>query len=419
MDRLLGGLFVGDNVVWYDDAGSLSSLFIQNFVYASQEQGKPIFYVTFNRSPRNLVDKLGSLAKSPKLTIVDCFTNGKGAGSNVFSKFYDENLDALNCRVIQVETPQDIANFTKTFYGLFEEVKDDVRFVFETLTGMAELWGGEDHIVRFYSHSCPRLYELNTIAYWLMEKKAHSSRVRARINHVAQVAIELSVKRGMTSLTLLKAENRQTDEINKPYHYWSRDLDVTFEADRRTTGKLELGARLKTLRTKRGLSQTELAKLVGLTSGTISQVESSQIYPSLPALLKIAEVLSVEVSAFFQKSGEFPDPVVFKRDEAIEVRFPNLPVESIKARLLAPFDFETHAEPYLIEVAPQAHLPSHFFIHKGEEIGYVLKGTLQMNLAKGMHTVQEGDVVYLTRDIPVQWKNPGPKIAKIFWVKMK
>ena len=24
----------------------------------------------------------------------------------------------------------------------------------------------------FYSHACPRLYELNTIAYWIMEKNA-------------------------------------------------------------------------------------------------------------------------------------------------------------------------------------------------------------------------------------------------------
>jgi transcriptional regulator with XRE-family HTH domain len=325
----------------------------------------------------------------------------------------------LSCRIVQVEAPQDIAEFTKTFYGLFEGTKDDVRFVFESLTGMQELWGGEGHIIEFYSHSCPRLYELNTIAYWLMEKEAHSRRLRARINQIAQVAIELSVKRGVTSLNVLKAEHRQTDSINKPYHYWSKDLDVTFETDKRATGRLELGVRLKTLRKKRGLSQTELAKLVGLTSGTISQVESNRIYPSLPALLKIAEVLSVEVSTFFRKSGGLADRVVFKPDNGIETKLPNLAAESIGAKLLTPFDFDTHAEPYLIEIPPQAHLSSHFFVHKGEEVGYVLTGRLQIHMEKGVYTAQEGDVIYLSRDIPLQWKNPGPDIAKIFWVKIK
>ncbi|MBW2721542.1 MAG: hypothetical protein JRC67_04865, partial [Deltaproteobacteria bacterium] len=27
LDRLLGGLYIGDNVVWHDDAGSLASVF--------------------------------------------------------------------------------------------------------------------------------------------------------------------------------------------------------------------------------------------------------------------------------------------------------------------------------------------------------------------------------------------------------
>ena len=84
---------------------------------------------------------------------------------------------------------------------------------------MQELWGREEYILDFYSHSCPRLYELNTIAYWIMEKRAHSPRLRARVNQITQVAIDLSVKRGKTSLTVLKAEKRHLDTLNKPFNY--------------------------------------------------------------------------------------------------------------------------------------------------------------------------------------------------------
>ena len=419
LDRLLDGLYIGDNVVWHDDAGSLASVFCLSFIQASQAQDKSLIYVSFDRSPKNLLEKLGPLAESRYLTILDCFTYGKGAGSEIFLKFYEEREDKWPCRIIKVDEPRRVDKVMDAFYGIHSTMEGDVRFVFESLTGMQELWGGEEHILTFYSHSCPRLYELNTIAYWIMEKGAHSSRLKAQINQIAQVAIDLSVKRGTTSLTILKAEKRSLDNLDKPHNYWSKDLNVTFDADRRTTGRIDLGMRLKRLRIKRGLSQTQLAKHVGVTPSTISQVESDLIYPSLPALLKIAEVLSVEVSSFFQGQEDVTNRMIFPSSEAVGIKFPDLPAESISAKLLTPLDFDCKAEPYLIEIPPHKTLLSHFFIHKGEEVGYLLSGKLQMKLGKAVYSARAGDVIYLTSEMPSQWKNPGPGVVKLFWIKVK
>lgn len=419
LDRLLGGLFIGDNVVWHDDAGSLASVFGLNFIQASQAQKRPLIYVSFDRSPRNLLEKLGPLADNPFLTILDCFTFGKGSGSSVFLRFYEETKSELPCRIIRVDEPQKVDKVMDAFYGVHATMEGDVRFVFESLTGMQELWGGEEHILNFYTHSCPRLYELNTIAYWVMEKRAHSPRLRAQINQIAQVAIDLSVRRGRTSLTILKAEKRNLDTLNKPHNYWSKDLNITFDIEKRTTGRIDLGMRLKELRMKRGLSQTELAKLVGVTPSTISQVESNLIYPSLPALLKMAEVLSVKITSFFQESEEVTKRVIFPAAEAVEIKFPDLPEGNIYGRLLTPLDLEPKAEPFLIEIPPEKNLPSHFFIHKGEEIGYLLSGKLQLKLEKAVYTVHTGDVIYLTLEMPSQWKNPGPAMARLLWLNIK
>ena len=73
---------------------------------------------------------------------------------------------------------------------------------------------GEDAILKFYSRACPRLYELDTIAYWIMDKGAHSERLRASINQIAQVAIELSISRGKSALTIRKADKRKPDALN-------------------------------------------------------------------------------------------------------------------------------------------------------------------------------------------------------------
>ena len=419
LDHLLGGLYVGDNVVWYDDAGSLAAVYCLNFIQVSQAQNRPLIYVSFDRSPKNLIEKLGPLANNRKLFILDCFTYGKGLGSGVFLKFYENKKSKWPCQIIRVDEPRKINQVMDSLYGIHATLVDDVRFVFESLTGMQELWGGEENLINFYSHSCPRLYELNTIAYWIIEKRAHSPRLRAQINQIAQVVIDLSVKRGKTSLTILKAEKRDLDTLNKPFHYWSKDLKISFDSEKRSTEWLHLGKRLKEFRTKRGLSQTELAKFVGVTPSTISQVESNFIYPSLPALLKIAEVLDVELSSFFTESVDMINRMIFPEGKAVDIKLPNLSEGNIHAKLLTPVDFKPKAEPYLLEIQPNKSLPAHFFIHKGEEIGYLLSGKLQLKLGKSVYNVRSGDVIYFTSEIPSQWKNPGPTTARLLWIKIK
>jgi transcriptional regulator with XRE-family HTH domain/KaiC/GvpD/RAD55 family RecA-like ATPase len=419
LDLLLGGLFIGDNVVWHDDAGSLAPVFCLNFLQASQLEEKPIIYVSFDRSPKNLLDKLGDLANYPGLIILDCFTNGKGGGSDFFLKFYEDAEPAPPCRLIKVEEPREPEKFMDLLYGVHGSLQGDVRFIFESLTGMQELWGSEDRLLAFYSHSCPRLYDLNTIAYWVLEKNAHSARFRAQINQIAQVAIELTIKRGTTSLTILKAENRGPEEFHKPHAYWTRDLTVVFDDERGTGGRIDLGLRLKEYRLRRGLSQTELAKLVGVTASTISQVESNLIYPSLPALMKMAEVLAVDLTSFFEERQEGAARLIFTAADQVQVKFPNMPEGALQARLLYPVDFQVKAEPYLIEITPRETLPGHFFFHKGEEVGYLMSGRLQVRVGKGVFNLKTGDVIYLTSDIPGEWRNPGPAVARLLWVKVK
>lgn len=418
LDRILGGLIIGDNVVWYDDAGSLAWEFCLNLIIASHKENKPIIYVSFDRSPRNLLEKLGPMAEDPNLTIIDCFTYGKGSGSDIFLRFYYESRPDWPCRIIRIDEPKHVGQVMDVIYGVISDSTDDVRLVFESITGMQELWGGEDHILNFYTHSCPRLYELNTVAYWVLEKNAHSSKLRAQINQVAQVAIELSIKRGTTFLKVLKAEKRGTDNLHRPFNYWTKDSVITFEVEKRTSGKIELGQKLKELRVKRGVSQSEVAKQIGVTPSTISQIEGNLIYPSLPALVKMAEVLSVEVSSFFQTESAARKKQVFTASEAISYRIPDVPVESISARILTPLDVGQKAEAYLLEFFPNKKLMHHFFAHRGEELGYVLSGRVHVTLQNTVHKVKAGDVIYLTSEVPTQWINPGPGVARLLWLKI-
>ena len=336
LDALLGGLFIGDNVLWYDDAGSMASAFYMNFIQESMNQGKSIIYVSFDRSPKNLLENLGPLAESQNLTLLDCFTNGKGDGSGVFNKFYEKDGAQWPYPVIKVNEPAKPAKVAEAIYSLHQTLSSDVRFVFESLTGMQDLWGGEENVLKFYSRTCPKLYELDTIAYWLLEKGAHSNRLKAGINQIAQVAIDLSIKRGKNYLTVLKAERRVSEELNKPAAFISDGIRITFDADRRAIIAFDLGTRIKTLRQQQGLSQKELAGLIGVTPSTISQIESNLIYPSLPALFKIAQNLTVDVSSLFSGVKEVHKSPVYAEKSAVNIRFPDMPKGSIFGKMMVP-----------------------------------------------------------------------------------
>jgi transcriptional regulator with XRE-family HTH domain len=418
LDRILGGLLVGDNVIWYDDAGSLVWAFCINLIKASESRNKPVIFVSFDRSPRNLLEKLGPLAENPALTILDCFSWGKGKGSDVFLRFYYETRPDWPCRIIRVDDPRQISQVMDVIYGLIADSDQDVRLVFESITGMQELWGGEDQFLHFYAHSCPRLYELNTVAYWIIEREAHSTRLRAQVNQIAQVAIELSIKRGTTFLNVLKADRRGTENLHKPFKYWTKDSLITFEDENRASGKLQVGQMIKEVRMKRGLSQSELAKLVGVTSSTISQVESNLIYPSLPALVKMAEVLSVQVSSLFGAEPVSTPKVVFSPSDSIPVRLQDVSNDSISARVLTPVDFQSKCDLYLLEIQPGKKLSHHFFAHKGEELGYLISGRLQMSISNTVHKLKTGDAVYLSSEIPSHWVNPGPSVARLLWISV-
>ncbi len=418
LDALLNGLYIGDNVVWHDDAGSLADVFCLNFIRMSESQKKPVIYVTFDRSPKNLAEKLGDLADYESLVILDCFSHGKGAGSDIFLKYYGEKGGSLACRIQQMKSPGDPESVMEAIGAIHAGFSGDVRLVFESLTGMQELWGSEEAVIRFYAHSCPQLYELNTIAYWILEKHAHSTRQRAQINRIAQVAIELSVKRGITSLAVLKADKRDLEAQNRPYVYWAKASDVRIDTDKGTSWRLDIGRRLKDMRKRQGLSQAELSRRVGVTPSSISQVESSQIYPSLSALIKMADVLGVDVQSFFKETGPAGRRVVFQASEAAEVKSKRVG-ETMLIRRLTPADFEGKGEAYLVEIPPGSSSNAHFLECKGEEMGYVVSGELCFKMEETDIQCREGDVISFTRTAPVAWSNVGSTMACLFWTVIR
>ena len=419
LDSLLGNLSIGDNVLWYEEESSLCSPFCLQFIRASLADRKPTVYVSFDRSPKNVVSFLGPLAENQHLTVLDCFTNGKGDRSEVFSRFYEKDGAQWPYRVIRVNDPADPAQVAEAIYGLHAGLSGDTRFIVDSLTGMQDLWGGEEPTLKFYARTCPRLYELDTIAYWIIEKNAHSGRLKANINKIAQVVIDLAVKNGRPSLRILKAEERQSRHLNEPQTFSCEGMEVSFEQPRLLPGSFDLGARIRVVRARQGISQRELAEKAGVTPSSISQVEKNQIFPSLPALFRLAEGLSVPVGAFFEGQTETLREGVFPAGSGLGVDLVRGARGVIEGeRLLPPGLPGAGVEACLLRIQPGGRLHGHFFQHRGEEIGCMLGGRLHLRLHGQVREMGPGDAVYLRRETPERWENAGGEVAELFWVRI-
>lgn len=57
-----------------------------------------------------------------------------------------------------------------------------------------------------------------------------------------------------------------------------------------------------------------------------------------------------------------------------------------------------------------------FIEHVGEEVGYVLEGTVELTLGDDRYTVAEGDAFTFSSHIPHGYRNVGTSVARILWV---
>ncbi len=418
LDRIITGLYIGDNVLWHDVAGTLALDFCLEFIRSSRAQNKSIVYVSFDRSPKNLIEKLGKLAENQQLTVLDCFTNGKGDNAEIFNKFYEKDGAQWPYQVIKITHPENPDAVLEAILGLHKTLVNDVRFVFESLTGMADLWGGEDKVIRFYSRTCPRLYELDTIAYWILEKEAHSNRLKAHINQIAQVVIDLSVDQGRTCLTVIKTENRSPGILGKPLCYWFEENEFLVEEEIQSPVQNDLGGIIRGVRKSQGMSQKELAGLVGVTPSNISQIETNQVFPSIPALYKIATHLSVHVGSFFQDPARI-DSVAFHPGQKIAVQMSKGFEKKLEIYQLTPLDFKGKAQVFEVIIYPGAKINSHFFQYKGEEIGCLTSGSVQMVYQEQRHDLEPGHTVYFRTDTPSQWLNKTKDTVRMIWITLK
>ena len=416
LDNLLGGLRRGDNLVWETEAGTYIDLFAEKFIHHSLNLAHSVVYVSFNRSPMTISQRLKEFPNLRNLTLVDCFTSGKGNNDQTFSRFYSMHKDSFEHSVVQIEQPDDISNFKEVLNRIEEEKGGGTRYIFDSLTGMQALWNDETKTYRFFTYACPRLFDLKTVAYWILEKEAHTSVFRANLRHVTQIAIDLSCKDEQSFLKVGKVEGRVSSSLYKPQKFEVWEDSIVFkQAEIREL--IDLGSKVKTLRQRRGLSQKELANKTGHSASFVSQLERNLISPSIDSLVQLSDKLNVQLAYFFpQQTQSVNNSTIFRKNQRTDCMPDGSFTSDVKCQRLTSDTNNRRMAALMITLPEGGQISGHPFLRKGDELIIITKGELEISIKNKKYILREGDTVYLSSVVPQYWRNVGEVSAQAIWV---
>lgn len=402
LDELLGGLRYGDNVVWEVD-GPEESPFVDAFLRGSK--GSPLLYVSFHVSPEAILDRFRTVWDRDRFVLLDCFTDGLAGGDPAVASFYRRSRPSP-ARVERVAAPTAPQAVNELLAELELDLGRGARYVFDSLTGIEELWGREEALSLFL-RSCPRLYALRTAAYWLLQRAAHDASFLARLRHVTQVVLELGEADGITFLRVAKAQARSPGVAGRSARvaYQGKAIRLLPQPP---PAERPVGELLKSHRVARGLSQAELARRIGISPSALSQAERGVSGLSSATAERAREILGV---AHEQARGA-PPPYRVRRRGAIE---PRRVAPGMLAEVLA--DTPAHRI-LLVRVAPQASGHRTPFATKREEVVAVLRGILEVRVGESQEVLHAGDTILLSEEPVSSWRNPGPEEAEVLWAML-
>jgi transcriptional regulator with XRE-family HTH domain len=172
----------------------------------------------------------------------------------------------------------------------------------------------------------------------------------------------------------------------------------------------KLGKKIQQHRIDKGLTLQELAEKTGFTKGYLSKIENSEKAPPVSTLINLAKALNVSMSEIFGETDERNLICLVKRAER-RIIARDGSVFGYAYQTLAHKFHNKHMDPYFLTL-PLEPRENVLFQHKGEEIIFVLGGTMKFFHGEKEFIVEEGDCIYFDGSLPHYGVCQGNKEVK-------
>lgn len=176
---------------------------------------------------------------------------------------------------------------------------------------------------------------------------------------------------------------------------------------------VNIGLEIKKLRTEKGITLKELSEKCELSVGFLSQLERGLTTIAVDSLERIAWVLEVHLTHFFDYPHKRKDKVLRSYEqEIIDIEEGSFIKYSLSSNLE-----NKQLVPRLIEILPQRKEEKILsYKHEGEEFVYVLEGILTVYINGERNEVYPGDSVHMESNISHNWANYTNKKVKLLAV---
>lgn len=172
---------------------------------------------------------------------------------------------------------------------------------------------------------------------------------------------------------------------------------------------------LKLLRVQSGMTLEQLAADSGLTRSYLSKVERGLSNPSIASAMTIAKALSVSVEQLFGETT-YEEAITISRAKAGTAGDP-----STYLSLVAGHNQNRSMRAFIVRpgvTGGRGRLMTH---HEGEEILFVLTGSIELQMGKRKETLRVGDCVHFDSTIPHKLTSitPGKSSALVVIAERK
>lgn len=183
----------------------------------------------------------------------------------------------------------------------------------------------------------------------------------------------------------------------------------------------DVGARLRALRTRQGLSARTLAAALGISPSAVSQIERGVLQPSVSRLIAITDALGVPLATVFDDRAEAADDADTDASGFTLQRAGHSSSVSLGSGVtfqrLSPGP--TPGVEYFESRYPagsSAHDGTILFRHEGYEVGTMISGELTVDFDDERVILRPGDVISYLCSRPHRIHNTGSELAVARWL---
>lgn len=186
------------------------------------------------------------------------------------------------------------------------------------------------------------------------------------------------------------------------HRHWREGLLAIMEPVEETpvVEEINVGKRLRALRTAQGLSIRSLAEMSSLNFNTLSLIENEKSSPSVSTLQQLARALQVSITAFFETASTHTDIVHQKPKLRPRATFANGMFEDLGGGMTL-----GEGLPLLLTLEPGADSGPDSIVHTGQEFVYCLEGRLTYTVSDQEYLLSAGDSLIFQAHLPHRWQN--------------